>query len=90
MTPQEHAAATRDWSIPLRPIIRETMQLQPSRKFTAKTLLKLIESEYNFASEADVNNALLWNQDKGLVDYSHNAEFDRDEWFLTERGKNKA
>lgn len=87
MSPEEHAAATRDWSIPLRPVIRETMQLKPSVKWTSKSLLGLVRSEYSDATEADVTNALTWNQLKGFVDYEHNTEFQRDEWFLTERGK---
>lgn len=90
MTPEEHEQAARDWSIPLRPVIRETMQMKPETKWTAKSLLGLIRAEYSDAVEADVRNALLWNQKKGFVDYEHNAEFDRDEWFLTERGKAKA
>lgn len=87
MTPEEHAAATRDWSIPLRPVIRETMQMSPGKKWSEKSLLGLIKEEYSHASEADVRNALLWNQRKGFVDYEFNAQFERDDWFLTERGK---
>lgn len=87
MTPEDHAAATRDWSIPLRPVIRETMQLKPATPWTAKSLLGLIKSEYSDATEADVRNALLWNQEKGFIDYKYNAQFERDEWHLTERGK---
>ena len=87
MTPQEHQAATRDWSLPLRPVIRETMQLKPDTKWSAKSLHGLIKADYSDASETDVRNALLWNQSKGFVDYTFNAQFERDEWFLTARGK---
>ena len=78
---------TQDWSVPLRPVIRETMQLKPAIKWTAKSLLGLIKAEYSDAQEADVRNALLWNQHKGFIDYQWNAQFERDEWYLTERGK---
>lgn len=80
-------ATSQDWSVPLRPVIRETMQLKPAVKWTAKSLLGLIKAEYSDATEADVRNALLWNQQKGFVDYHFNAQYERDEWFLTERGK---
>ncbi len=78
---------SHDWSVPLRPVIRETMQLKPAVKWTAKSLHGLIKSEYSDATEADVRNALLWNQSKGFVDYVFNTQYERDEWFLTERGK---
>lgn len=71
----------------LRPVIRETMQLAPGRKFTAKMLHAQIRSEYPDVSEGDVTTALRWNQSKGYVDFTFNAEFERDEWHLTERGK---
>lgn len=80
--------APNDWSVPLRPVIRETMQIKPDLKaWTAKSLFGLIKSEYSDATEADVRNALLYNQEKGFVDYKFNREYERDEWFLTERGK---
>lgn len=87
MTPEQHAAAAKDWSVPLRPVIRETMQMSPDKKWSEKSLHNLIREEYSHASIADVRNALLWNQLKGFVDYHFNAQFERDDWFLTERGK---
>jgi len=73
----------------LRPVIRETMQLKPDTQWTAKSLHGLIKADYSDATEVDVRNALLWNQSKGFVDYTFNAQFERDEWFLTERGKSQ-
>lgn len=71
----------------LRPVIRETMQLAPGRKFTVKALRAQIRSEYPEVTEEEVTTALRWNQSKGYVDFTFNAEFERDEWYLTERGK---
>jgi hypothetical protein len=34
-----------------------------------------------------LREAMEWNQSRGLVDYSYNAELEIDEWFLTERGR---
>ncbi len=71
----------------LRPAIRETMPLAPDRKWTVKALHAQIRTEFSSAKETDVTRALRWNQEKGFVDYSFNAEFERDEWYLTERGR---
>ena len=33
--------------------------------------------------------ALQWNQGKGFVDYHFNSDSERNEWFLTESGRQK-
>jgi hypothetical protein len=70
----------------LRPVIRETMKLAPNRKWTVKALHAQIRAEFITAEEHHVTKALRWNQERGFVDYTYNAEFERDEWHLTERG----
>jgi hypothetical protein len=76
-----------DNSLPLRPVIRETMQMAPARRWTEKLLHAQIRREFPDVTEADVRAALIWNQGKGFVDYRYIVEFERDEWYLTERGK---
>jgi hypothetical protein len=39
------------------------------------------------AEIASLREAMEWNQSRGLIDYSWNAELEIDEWFLTERGR---
>lgn len=77
-----------DTSTALRPIIRETMQLAPARKWTAKALHAILRAEHPDATEADVLAAIRWNQSKGYVDFTHQAELEVDLWHLTERGIN--
>lgn len=36
---------------------------------------------------ASLREAMEWNQSRGLIDYSWNAELEIEEWFLTERGR---
>lgn len=76
-----------DNSLPLRRVIRETLQMAPARRWTVTALFAQIRIQFDFAAEADVKAALLWNQSKGYVNYEVNQEFERDEWFLTLRGR---
>jgi hypothetical protein len=75
-----------DAHIILRPVIRETMQLAPTRKWTAKALHAQLRAEYPDATEADILTALRWNQSKGYIDFTHHAELQVDHWHLTDRG----
>ena len=73
--------------VPIRPVIRETMQLAPARRWTVKALRAQLLAEHPDITEADVTTALLWNQSKGYVDYTYDSERETDYWQLTERGK---
>jgi hypothetical protein len=45
---------------------------------------------FPLSTEAEMDalrEAMEWNQSRGLIDYSYNAELEIDEWFLTERGR---
>jgi hypothetical protein len=76
-------------AIELRPVIRETMQMQPTRTWTVASMHGVLRAtDHPDATVADVNAAMLWNQSKGFIDFVYNAEFERDEWHLTNRGKN--
>lgn len=77
-----------DIAITLRPVIRETMQLAPTRRWTVAALRSVLRAEHPDATEADISQALAFNQSKGYVDYQHQAELQVDHWYLTERGKN--
>ncbi|GAA5137453.1 hypothetical protein GCM10023213_14150 [Prosthecobacter algae] len=71
----------------LRPIIRETMQAAPKRKWTLKALHSfLVTNGYPDLPATDVNAALLWNQSQGYVHFTYNHESEADEWHLTTRG----
>jgi hypothetical protein len=74
-------------SITLRPIVRETMQLAPARKWTVKALHAQIRAEYPQSTEQNVNAAMLWNQSRGHVDYEVNDETGQELWALTAQGK---
>ena len=77
-------------SITLRPVVRETMQLAPARKWTVKALHAQIRAEFPQSTENNVAAALLWNQGKGYVDYTVNDETAQELWGLTEKGKELA
>lgn len=74
----------------LRAKVREVLQMAPTRRFSEQMLLDGINALIaDPAGLEEMREALLWNQGKGYVDYHHNGDFERDEWFLTERGKAK-
>ncbi len=77
-----------DISKQLRPVIRESMQAAPARKWTLKALHTfLVATGFPDATNEDVNAALLWNQQRGYVNFTYNHETETDEWSLTTRGK---
>lgn len=77
-------------SITLRPVVRETMQLAPERKWTVKALHAQIRAEYPQSTESNVQAAMLWNQSRGFVNYEVNDETGQELWTLTPKGKELA
>jgi hypothetical protein len=74
----------------LREKVREVMALAPGRKFTESMLLDAINRIIPFdAAAEDIRLAVEWNHESGFIDYSFNRDEDRDEWKLTERGREK-
>lgn len=74
-------------SITLRPVVRETMQLAPKRKWTIKALHAQLRAEFPQSTDANVQAALLWNQSKGFVDYTVDDESGVELWHLTKLAK---
>ena len=76
-----------DNSLPLRPVVRETMQMMPHRRWTEALLFAQIRAEYPDSAKADVGAALDWNFRQGYVKREFNHQFEQYEWFLTAAGK---
>lgn len=72
-------------SITLRRVVRETMQLAPTRKWTVKALHAQLRAEFH-ADELTVGAALMWNQSRGFTDYIIDDESSQELWHLTEKG----
>lgn len=81
---------TAEASKALRPLIREIMRAAPERKFSSAALLAQIQLIIPDATAEAAAAALLWNQAKGNVDYTHDGERELDLWHLTTRGKFEA
>jgi hypothetical protein len=73
----------------LRGKVREVLRMAPTRRFHEELLHQSVDALGMEATIEELREALLWNQSKGYVDYTHNGDFGRDEWFLTPRGKAK-
>jgi hypothetical protein len=59
---------------------------QVSEEFLVEQLSRFFPSK---ATVNELRNALEWNQSRGFIDYRHNTDEDRVEWFLTDAGKHK-
>lgn len=78
----------------LQPILRQKVRevlaaLPDGRRATEEVVLTGVRALGWEARDAEILDALEWNHNRGLVDFAHNYDFDRDEWFLTERGREK-
>ncbi len=73
----------------LRKKVREVLAMAPSRYFTEEMILDAVnELIPDKALITEVRDAIDWNHNSGYVDFRHNREYERDEWQITERGKN--
>ncbi len=74
----------------IREKIREVLAMAPTRRFTEQMLCdalgKLLADPPTLI---DLRNELSWNHESDYIDYRHNRDTNLDEWFLTERGKEK-
>lgn len=73
----------------LRQSVRDVLRMAPTRRFHESLLHTSVLALGMEATLEELREALLWNSSKGFVDYTHNGDFARDEWFLTPRGKDK-
>jgi hypothetical protein len=90
-TPKPAPAPVRDATHKplLRQTIRQVLARAVERKFTDAMLLTSVQMVGVESTEEELREALLWNQSSGYVDYRYNRDAERDEWYLTERGKAK-
>jgi len=74
----------------LRAKVREVLAFAPDRKFTEAMILDAVNRMIPIPADLEtVRLAVEWNLGSGFVDYTFNRDEDRDEWFLTPRGKSK-
>ncbi|MEI6492060.1 MAG: hypothetical protein WCO94_05890 [Verrucomicrobiota bacterium] len=74
----------------LRAKVREVLAFAPQRKFTEAMIMDGANRMVPVPADlAAVRLAIEWNLGSGYVDYVYNRDEDRDEWFLTPRGKAK-
>ena len=75
----------------LREAIREALGVVPAGKLcTTEMLTKSAARIVIFeVTEADLQEAIEWNQSKGFIDYKWDSDSEVDSWFLTERGRAK-
>ncbi len=70
--------------------LREVLALRPSRKFTEPMLLEGVTALMpERVSVDELRAAIEWNHSRGFIEFAHNEDLERDEWFLTGKGKSK-
>lgn len=79
--------------IALRRLVRTVLSALPSgRRLDEAGLKRILESRFSEVSNLRVDElrvAIEYNQGKGWIEFLYNSEEERDEWFLTERGRAK-
>jgi len=92
MTTKKQPPADPNLTILLRGKVRDVMTaLPPGRKATRAMIDDAIRVVFGYSDAKDdqISAAIEWNHERNLIDYHYNHDADRDEWFLTERGKAK-
>jgi hemerythrin superfamily protein len=76
--------------IELRKRIRLILSALPEgRRASEDLLFSKSKSDFPDLRLDELRHAIEWNQARGFVDYRRNHDEERDEWFLTERGRQK-
>ena len=74
----------------LRRRIRMILSALPTgRRASERLLFDLLRPDLPELRAEELRVSLEWNLGKGYIDYKHNGDEERDEWFLTERGREK-
>lgn len=71
----------------LRGYVREYLSLVPrGRRATVAMVTagvsEILPPHHARASEEEISSAIAWLHDQGEIEFRHNPEMERDEWFL--------
>lgn len=74
----------------LRKKVRAVLALAPARRFSEPMILDAMGGMMpEPVTHEEFKVALEWNHARNLVEYRHNEDLERNEWFLTDAGKQK-
>ena len=74
----------------LRKRVRLVLAALPARRRASERLLfDKLRPDFPELRADELRMALEWNLGRDFIDYRHNQDEERDEWFLTERGRAK-
>jgi hypothetical protein len=77
----------------LRAKVRDVLLALPAgRKATRKMIDDSIREVFGYVDATDdhILEAIEWNHSRNYIDYSHNHDASRDEWFITDKGRARA
>ncbi|MEO7933219.1 MAG: hypothetical protein ABIT76_08690 [Chthoniobacterales bacterium] len=79
--------------VALRKLIRTVLSALPhNRRLDEGALTRVLESRFSEINDLrtdELRIAIEFNHSKGWIEYTRNHDEERDEWFLTERGRTK-
>lgn len=72
----------------LRIKVREVLLALPKGRKAARAVIAsgVVALGFDFNDE-QLDEAIEWNHKRNLIDYEHNYTYDRDEWFLSDKGR---
>jgi len=74
----------------LRDRVRTVLAALPAnRRASEQLIFDKLKPDFPDLRADDLRVSIEWNQGKGWIDYRYNADQERDEWFLSERGRQK-
>lgn len=63
--------------------------LPQNRRASEQLLFDKLLPDFPDLKLDELRAAISWNHTKGLIEYRHNADEERNEWFLTAEGRQK-
>lgn len=76
--------------VTLRGLVRDVLRALPAgRRANAGMIAREIRGTFGYADAGDdlIEEAIAWNHGRNYIDFWHNHNESRDEWFLTPRGE---
>ena len=74
----------------LRKKVRVVLALAPTRRFSEPMILDAMSGMMpEPVSFEEMKKAIEWNHSRNLIEYRHNEDLERNEWFLTDAGKQR-
>ena len=70
--------------------MREVLALAPTRRFSERMILDALGGMMpEPVTYEELRKSIEWNHSRNFIEYRFNGDMERNEWFLTDAGKQK-